>query len=141
MVKSGWGRAGCGQDANPASVFWAPHTAPGEVDLVRERMGTGESHCPPPPFHADLRSKYWCLCESRDCLPLPPAPIPWPATLCCICRKPPHPLQRMEHLSDQDPPQESLGKGQQRCASLGIGVGDGADDEVVAWHGSRLHGV
>lgn len=70
-----------------------------------------------------------------------PPPIPWPATLCCICRKPPHPLQRMEHLSDQDPPQESLGKGQQRCASLGIGVGDGAEDEVVAWHGSRLHGV
>lgn len=128
-MKSGWGGAGCAQDANPASVFWAPHTALGEVDLVRERMGTGESHGPSSPSHADLRSKYWCLCESRD-----PHPT---ACHSMLCRNPPHPPQRMEHLSDQDLPQESLGKGQQQCASLG----EEAEDGVVAWHGSRLSGA
>lgn len=68
----------------------------------------------------------------------PGTPIPPPATLCCICRKCPHSLQGREHLSDQAPPQESLGKGQQRCASLGFGVGEEAEDGIVAWHGSRL---
>lgn len=60
----------------PASMFWVPHIAPGEVDLVGERMGTGEGHEHLSSSHAELCSKYWCLRESRDTqLPAGPASI------------------------------------------------------------------
>lgn len=70
-----WPGQGWPRILKPTSVYWAPHIAPGEVDLVRERMGTRESHQPPPAPPADLRAKHWRLRESGVPAPAQPTTL------------------------------------------------------------------
>ena len=57
-------------------MFWAIPIAPGEVDLVGERMGAGKSSEPPSPSHENLCPKRRRLRESQRPAPPPPQPAP-----------------------------------------------------------------
>lgn len=75
----GWPTKAWAWGFNAPSVFLALPLAPGEVDLVRERVGAGEGGEPPSPARAGLRRKHRRLreCRSAQSPCLGSAGVPW----------------------------------------------------------------